>query len=196
MATGSGRAGRRSAELHFIRCSVAQSLNATAAKMSTRSPTTPQNPPSEDGLQQQGQFYKYWPFYTRVHRYTCNECWRRVNASACSGGSGKKGSRGAATNTHWAVEWAGGRGEKRIHTFCPPPPSSSTHSPTHPLLSPLPHYLHSGKSADKRDNPPSGRTSLSQFRLTKSDGCLIVRDTDRGLSLSNLKQIASPWGGD
>lgn len=91
------------------------------------------------------------------------------------------------------------RGEKRIHTFYPPS-SSPTLSPTRPLLSlqpPLPHYLHSGKSADKRDNPPpSGRTSPSQLRLTKSDGCLIVRDTDRALSLSNLKQIASPWGGD
>lgn len=109
----------------------------------------------EDGRQQQGQFYKYRPFYTRVHRYTCNECWQRVNASACSGGSGKKGSRRAATNTHWlllAEPWSEMEGWKTYSSLLPP--SSSTHSPTHPLLSPLPHYLHSGKSADKRDNPP------------------------------------------
>lgn len=84
----------------------------------------------------------------------------------------------------------------KTYSYLLPPPSSPAHSPTHVPPTLLLHYLHSGK-ADKRDTPPPhGKTSPSQLRLTKSDGCLIVRDTDRGLSLSNLKQIASPWGGD
>lgn len=94
----------------------------------------------------------------------------------------------------WAVEWDGG--VKNV--FIPSAPSLLTNTlPTHVPPTLLPHYLHSGK-VDKRDNPPPphGKTSPSQLRLTKSDGCLIVRDTNRGLSLSNLKQIASPWGGD
>lgn len=110
----------------------------------------------EDGLQQQGQFYKYWPFYTRVHRYTCNECWRRVNASACSGGV-REERKQRSCNKHTLSRGVMEGGVKNVFIPSAPPslpPSSSTHSPTHPLLSPLPHYLHSGKSADKRDNPP------------------------------------------
>lgn len=87
-----------------------------------------------------------------------------------------------------AVERDGGV-RKCIHPFCSP-----LSLPIPPNL--LPHYLHSGKAVDKRDNPPSGRTSPSKLTPTHSDGCLIVRDTGRALSLSNLKQIASPWGGD
>lgn len=96
-----------------------------------------------------------------------------------------------------AVERDGGV-KKCIHAFCPPRPT--THTLTHPSI-PIPptllsHYLHSGEVADKRGQPPSGSTSASKLTLTHSDGCLIVRDTGRALSLSNLKQIASPWGGD
>lgn len=94
-----------------------------------------------------------------------------------------------------AVERDGGV-KKCIHAFCPP----TTHTLTHPSI-PIPptllsHYLHSEKAADKKGQPPSGSTSPSKLTLTHSDGCLIVRDTGRALSLSNLKQIASPWGGD
>lgn len=85
-------------------------------------------------------------------------------------------------------------GGKRIHTFNPCPSSQHTHplmslQPSYPIISILARRI-------KGTTPPSGKTSPSQLRLTKSYGCLIVRDTDRGLSLSNLKQIASPWGGD
>lgn len=88
------------------------------------------------------------------------------------------------------------RGEKRIHTFCPLPP----HQHTHPLISIQPSYpiisILARRIKGTTPPPSSGKTSPSQLRLTKSDGCLIVCDTDRGLSLLNLKQIASPWGGD
>lgn len=92
-----------------------------------------------------------------------------------------------------AVERDGGV-RKCIHAFCPPHSPTHTSIPIPPTL--LPHYLHSGKAADKRDNPPVAALLASELTLTHSDGCLIVRDTGRALSLSNLKQIASPWGGD
>jgi len=80
---------------------------------------------------------------------------------------------------------------KHIHSSCTP--STSIHShPSYPpnLLSPF------WKGGGWKRQPPSGSTSPSKLVPTHSDGCLIVRDTDRVLSFSNLKQIASPWGGD
>lgn len=79
---------------------------------------------------------------------------------------------------------------KRIHSFCPPNPihSHSSNPPT--PLSPF------WKGGGWKGQPPSGSTSPSKLTPTHSDGCLIVRDTGRALSLSNLKQIASPWGRD
>lgn len=81
----------------------------------------------------------------------------------------------------------------------PSAPPQPTHSPTHPFPSlqhsyPIISILE--RRRIKKGQPPSGSTSPSKLTLTHSDGCLIVRDTGRALSLSNLKQIASPWGGD
>lgn len=96
----------------------------------------------------------------------------------------------------WAVEWDGGG---KPYSYLQPPSLLTTHSPTR--VPPQPSYpIISILARRIKGTPPlpphRGKTSPSQLRLTKSDGCLIVRDTDRGLSLSNLKQIASPWGGD
>lgn len=91
------------------------------------------------------------------------------------GGGAKKGSRGAETNTRWlllAEPWSKMEGWK-THSY----PPLLTNTPAHVPPTLPPHYLHSAK-ADERNKPPhtttappspSGKTSPSQLRLTKSD---------------------------
>lgn len=134
-----------------------------------------------------GQVHTYMVFvhahtHTYAHTGRGGECWQKLNVFARSGGEGKKGSRGAETNARWLllVElWSGmeGRGNVFIPFSHPPHHHLHTSIPIPPTL--LPHYLHSRKAADERDNPPSGGTSPSKLTRTHSDGCLIVRDTGR-----------------
>ena len=136
-------------------------------------------------------------FKALVHAHTGRggERWQRLNVFARSRGERKKGSRRAETNACWLllVElWSGMEGWGKV--FIPSvPPSLHIHShPSNPP-SPLSPFW---KGGGWKGQPPSGSTSPSKLTPTHSDGCLIVRDTGRALSLSNLKQIASPWGRD
>lgn len=131
--------------------------------------------------------------HTQAHTGRGGECWQRLNVFARSRGEGKKGSRRAETNACWLllVElWSGIEGWGNV--FIPSAPLSIHSHPSNPPT-PLSPFWKGGRW---KGQPPSGSTSPSKLTPTHSDGCLIVRDTGRALSLSNLKQIASPWGGD
>lgn len=138
-----------------------------------------------------GQVHTSKCLCTRTHTGRRGKHWQRLNVFARSRGEGKKGSRRAETNACWLllVElWSGMEGWGNV--FIPSAPLHSRPSNPPTLLSPF------WKGGGWKGQPPSGSTSPSKLIPTHSDGCLIVRDTGRAFSLSNLKQIASPWGGD
>lgn len=106
-----------------------------------------------------------------------------------------KGSKRAETNARWLllVEPRSGMKGWGNHSFYQLPTNTRTtinSSPSQTLLSLF------WKGGGSKGQPPSGSTSCSELASTHSDCCLIVRDTAQLLSLSNIKQIASPWGGD
>lgn len=204
-------------DLLFISRSFAQSLNVTTAKMSTHSMPMSQSPTSSGkgagwcghinkaNSTNIGHFTR-----TRIYRHETRAGggWMRLPAPV--GGGVREERKQRSWNKHtlasisWAVEWDGGV----KNAFIPSPPHQHTHplmslQPSHPINSILARQI-------KGTNPPTPPPLLPPPNPPPTVGklhppnlgwrslmcCLIVRDTDGGLSLSNLKQIASPWGGD